>query len=153
MIYHFCISGFSVPATANQPLFTMKAASGAPCAVVRIDTGPRSASAAWIGFTLRKVDAAETGGTAVNATAMGRAGWTKVPYTTVTKGTFTGDPTLIAAGTAGSEGGGYTFDAVGSYPWSPPVLKDIASSEEWALCTPSAAPTAQTVDFDLYIEE
>jgi hypothetical protein len=153
MIYHFRINAFSVPNTANKPLFTVTVASGAPCAVVRLDTGPRASAAAWIGFTWRKVDSAEEGGTAVNATAMGRAGWTKVPYTVVTKGTFTGDPTLIAVGTAGAEGGGFTFDAVGSYPWSPPVLKDFASGEEWALCTPDSAPTAQTIDFDLYIEE
>src|SRR3989304_1082593 len=110
MIYTFVINGFAVPATANLPIATIKAGAGAPCLLFRTDIAFRASASAWEGFRGRKGSVAETGGTAVAANAADGY-WTVAPQCVVKKGTFSVDPTPLAAGTAGSEKGLFTLNA------------------------------------------
>jgi hypothetical protein len=153
MDYQFAIKGFSLPALPDKPIITIKAGTGAPCLLLRVDVGFRAASSAWEGLVIRKVDSPATGGTAVNATAHD-GDWTVAPQAVVTKGTFDVDPTLIASGTAGAEKGLFTLNAVGYLPWSPAgSFERIPAGATWAICTPDAAPGAQTVDILITIRE
>jgi hypothetical protein len=152
MLFQFVINGFTLPNTANKPLVTIKPAAGKPAKLVRIDIGARAAASSYMDFRLRRVNAAETGGTAVNGTAVERD-WTAAPATVINKGTFSVDPTLQADGGAGNEGGAFTFNALGFLPWSPPFPFRIPAGEEWALCTSDVAPTSVNIDITIWVEE
>src|SRR3989304_4261261 len=115
MLFTYAINNFSMPATANKPLVAFKAGTGEPARLVRIDIASRATALAARIFRLRLVDVTETGGTAVNATALD-SDYVRAVLLVVKKGTFGVDPTLIAAGTAGAGVGLITFDALGYLP-------------------------------------
>jgi len=152
MTFKFVIKGFTIPAVANKPIVTFLAGTGKPFKFLRIEIGPRGSASGYQDFQLRKVSVAETGGTAVNATA-DDDGWTAAPGCVCKKGTFTADPTLGTADAAGNEGGAWTFNAVGYLPYTPVVPERVAPGNEWALCTGSGGANSIVADITVRFEE